>query len=136
MKRLPDWRARLSAYLDRVKHRPFDEVAFNCGLFPAGAVAAMTGIDFAADYRGYKTMAGQLRRLRREGFADHAALAGTVFETIHPSRARLGDLAAFAVDDPLGVALGIVNGERSFVLRPDGLGTIATLTAQRAFKVP
>lgn len=134
--RRKDWAARLNAYLQGVARTPYDDASHNCGTFAAGAVEAMTGEDFGAPYtNGVKTLAGQVKRLRKAGFETHVELAASLFEEIHPSHARAGDLAAFEVDGPLGVALGVVNGERTFVLRPDGLGTLETLTAARAFRI-
>lgn len=135
LKRLPDWRSRLFAYVDEVKLMPYDEAKHNCGLFPAGAVKAITGVDYAAPYRKLKTLPGQLRRMRREGFANHVELAASLFQEIHPSQARMGDLAAFKADDDIGVALGVVISENVFVLRRDGLGTLPLLSADRAFRI-
>lgn len=130
-----DWAARLNAYLQAVKARPYDDAAHNCGTFVAGAVEAITGEDFGKPYTEEPTLARQIARLRKDGFGTHADYAASIFEEIPPAFARLGDLAAFDTDDPLGVALGVVNGERTFVLRPDGLGTLETLTAKRAFRI-
>lgn len=138
MTRFPDWRIRLEAYLHEVWREPFVYGRHDCGLFAAGAVQAMTGEDFGADYRGsYKTLAGALRRLKRQGFATHADLAASIFEEIHPSAAEVGDLAAVKVSDAGHYALGVVQGARIYVLRPDqlGLGTVDLLDAERAFRV-
>jgi len=137
IKRYPDWRTRLSAYLYEVAHKPFQWGEHDCALFAAGAVHAMTGEDFAADYRGkYKTLIGGLRKLRKSGFADHAEMAASLFEECHPSSAHVGDLAAIETEQ--GIALGVVQGQRIYVLRPDqaGIGTVALLDAKRAFHVP
>ncbi|MBC8718181.1 hypothetical protein H5024_11235 [Ochrobactrum sp. Marseille-Q0166] len=137
MKRYPDWRPRLSAYLYEVAHKPFKWGEHDCALFAAGAVEAMTGADFAAEYRGkYKTLIGGLRKLRKSGFADHAEMAASIFEECHPSSAHVGDLAAIETDE--GIALGVVQGQRIYVLRPDqaGIGTVALLDAKRTFHVP
>lgn len=128
------WASRLSAYINEVARLPFDEATHNCGTFAAGAVKAMTGQDFAEPYtKGVKTLKGQMARLKRAGFSDQVKLAASLFDEIHPSQARLGDIAAFDVAE--GLALGVVNGERSFVLRPSGMGTLSTLTAVRAFRI-
>lgn len=136
--RYPDWRIHLEAYLHDVWREPFVYGQHDCGLFAAGAVKAMTGQDFAEEYRGgYKTLAGALRRLKRKGFDSHADLAASLFEEIHPSAAQVGDLAAVKVSDAGHYALGVVQGARVYVLRPDqlGLGTVDLLDAERAFRV-
>jgi len=137
IKRYADWRTRLSVYLHEVAHKPFQWGEHDCALFAAGAVQAMTGEDFASDHRAkYKTLIGGLRRLKQVGFADHAEMAASIFDECHPSSAHVGDLAAIETDE--GIALGVVQGQRIFVLRPDqaSIGTVALLDAKRTFHVP
>lgn len=94
----------------------------------------MTGIDFAAPYRGrYTTTRGGLRVLRRAGFADHLALAAAHLPEIHPSMTREGDLVALPT--PEGLALGVVQGALAYVPGAAGVAIVSTATAQRAFKV-
>lgn len=134
-KRLPDWRPRLAAYFDDVERLPYDEASHNCGLFPAGAVEAMTGQDVARKYRA-ASIATMLRRLKKDGFDTHIDFVASIFPEIHPSQAVAGDLIAFkVVDDDIGWALGVSIGERAKLLRPDGLGTLSTLSGKRAFRV-
>jgi hypothetical protein len=138
MKRLWDWNSRLQAYLDKVRHLPYEEGIHDCALFGAGVIQAETGEDVAAPYRGYKTIPEGVRRLKKMGFDNHVELAASLLPEIHPSEAAIGDLCAFEVDDPLGWALGVSGGERAHVLRPadKGMGTIDTFSAKRAFRIP
>lgn len=136
--RLSDWRIRLETYLHEVWREPFVYGSHDCGLFAAGAVKAMTGEDFGEGYRGgYKTLTGALRKLKMAGFANHADLAASLFDEVHPSAAQVGDLAAIKVSDAGHYALGVVQGARIYVLRHDqlGLGTVDLLDADRAFRV-
>lgn len=131
------WRTALFDYVQGVAAKPFVWGEHDCGLFAAGAVLAMTGEDFAAEYRGrYRTMGSAMRLLKKRGFADHAALVASLFEEQHPSAAQIGDIAALNVEGH--IALGIVQGERIYVLRPGvaGIGTVSRLEAVRAFRVP
>lgn len=136
MRRYSYWRTALADYLHRVSGEPFVPGRHDCALFAAGAVDAMTGEDFAADYRGrYKTLAGGYRLLKKRGFESHADLAASIFEEIHPSHAMVGDIAAVNGDG--GIALGIVQGEGVYVLSPEGrIDTVPLLNAIRAFRVP
>lgn len=137
MRRYSFWRTALFDYVHDVARRPFQWGEHDCALFAAGAVKAMTGEDFAAGYRGrYKTLRGGLGLLRRKGFVDHADMAASVLEEIHPSRAQVGDVAA--IEESGHTALGIVQGPRIYVLRPGeaGIGTVGLLDAKRAFRVP
>ena len=69
--RLPDWQTRLAAYFDENAGRPHQYGAFDCALFVAGAVEAMTGKDFGAPFRGkYRSAAGSIRALREFGAGD------------------------------------------------------------------
>lgn len=135
MKRHPDWRGRLIAYVAAAAATPFRPGRHDCALFAAGAVAAMTGFDAAEPWRGrYTTLRGGLRVLRREGYADHLALVTAHLAPVHPAFARVGDLAA--VEGMQGMALGVVQGARIYVLRPEGLATVDLLTATHAWRVP
>ena len=136
MKRYSFWRTALTDYVQTVASEPFRWGEHDCALFAAGAVRSMTGEDFAARYRGkYKTLRGGLGLLKKAGFADHAEMAASLFEEIHPSQAMVGDIAA--VEEDGAVALGVVQGELIYVLRPDeGLATVPLLRAARAFRVP
>lgn len=137
MKRLPDWRARFEREIDAIKAKPFAWGEHDCGPGLAGRlVFALTGEDVAAPYRNaYTDALGALRAIREAGFTDLAELAASIAPEIHPSRARIGDIAAYRMDTPFGWALGVVNGERVYVLRPEGIGTLSLAMADRAFKV-
>jgi hypothetical protein len=146
MKRLPDWRSRLAAATEA--HRR--DASGDCALKVADAIAAMTGVDLAAPYRGrYTTIAEGLALLAADGYDDLCAFAAAHLEEVHPSQARVGDVMAFEVDGLVDGAvqiagppilpawsLGIVNGERVTVWRGDGLGTMPRDLAKRAFRVP
>jgi len=135
MNRYLDWRARLSASIEARRRSLHVYGGNDCGLFVADCIAAMTGIDIAADFRGrYDSLASAVTMLQAAGYADLCEVLAARLEEIHPSRARAGDVMAFD-SSPTGWALGIVNGERVTVLRPDGLGTVLRTQAQRAFRV-
>ncbi|WP_029723070.1 DUF6950 family protein [Sinorhizobium medicae] len=137
LKRLPGWRRRFEAAIDEIKARPFAWGEHDCGPGLAGRLAlAMTGVDCAAQYRGaYDSASGALRVMRDAGFDNLADLVASVLPEVHISAASIGDIAAVPDDTPFGYALGVVNGERIFVLKTDGVGTVDLLDATRAFKV-
>jgi len=132
--RLPDWRPRLQAYLRDVANRPFAYGSHDCALFAAGAVAAITGADLAAEYRGlYTSLKGGLKLLDRDGIADHVAFLRGRFDEIAPAFAAVGDIAVIG---EIGTqALGIFDGEQIFVLREEGLGLVPRAAATLAFRV-
>ncbi|WP_323780173.1 DUF6950 family protein [Thalassovita sp.] len=134
MQRLPDWKPRLVRYLERTAHEPFKPGQHDCALFFAGAVEAQTGVDYAAPYRGrYTTLRGGLRVLRKDGFADHIALAAHHLPEIAPAFAWPGDGMVVDTDD--GPALGICQGQMIYVLGPTGGAILSRLRAMRAFAV-
>lgn len=126
--RRPDWRQRLDAYLASCATQQFQAGVFDCGLFCAGAVEAVTGTDLAAEYRGrYRTVRGG----RRIVGGDHIALAARLLPA-RPSvlHARPGDIAV------IGDALGVVVGEHVVALHPvRGLASVPLTQASRILAV-
>ena len=105
MNRLPDWEARLAAYLEPLRTLPFAWGKHDCCTFAAGAVKAMTGVDPMPEFRGrYTTARGSVRALRRIGAGNLASTLNGKFETVDPSLAHRGDI--IMSDGLLGVCLG------------------------------
>lgn len=127
--RLPDWRVRLEAYLRDLRGMPFRWGQLDCALFAAGGVKAMTGVDLARGWRGYRTQAEGLRKLTRAGFADHADLVTSILPEIHPSAVLMGDVVLIAG------ALCIVQGRFAYAIGPAGLGLVPLVAADRAWRV-
>ena len=137
MQRLPKWRGRFEAAIDELKAKPFAWGDHDCGPGLVGnVVMAITGEDVAKPYRGkYFDAKGALRIIKRKGFDNLGDLVASMLPEIHPSQAKIGDIGAVKMDSPFGYALGVVNGERVFVLMEDGIGTVDLLQCERAFKV-
>ncbi|QSX32451.1 hypothetical protein JYB87_11805 [Shewanella avicenniae] len=71
-----NWPTHLNRYILENLNTPFKWGEFDCCLFAANAVKAMTGEDYAAAFRGkYSTKAGATKALSRYG-------AGTIKDTI------------------------------------------------------
>ncbi len=138
LRRLPGWREAFAAEIDRIRRTPFSWGEHDCGPGLAGnLVLALTGVDLAAGYRGhYDDAAGAVRVMRAAGFASLGDMVASLLpEYDHPSRARIGDVAAVAVESPIGHALGVIDYERVFVLTEAGLGTVDRSEIVRAFRV-
>lgn len=134
--RRPDWRQRLHAYVAAAWRQPFDWAGANCGLFVAGAIEAMTGVDPAEALRGRCGSAAAARRaLRRLGYEDHVAMAAAWLAPCAPAESQVGDVAVVPTADGER-ALGLVAGHRVLVMRPEGLGSVGLLDACAAFRVP
>lgn len=138
MKRLPGWRSRLDAAIEEMRRTPFDwATGHDCALALASkGILALTGEDVSAPYRGrYQTERGALLVLRKAGFQDLEELAASILPEVAVPFARVGDIVTFPMESAFGSSFGIVNGERAFVLRPEGIGTMDILQARKAFKV-
>ena len=128
-------RKRLIEYVSKAARTPFQWGTHDCALFAAGAVKAQTGKDPAIGLRGrYSTAAGAMKHLRKLGYERIEDLASERLEEISPAFAQVGDLAVLDGDGEIG-ALGVVQGERIYVLHPDGLALMPLMSARRAFRV-
>ena len=100
-----DWEAALVAYVAGTAEREHAWGLFDCALDAANAVEAMTGIDFAAPFRGrYSTAAGAARILRRFGKGTVEQTVDDLFPAIAPGFARRGDLVLH--EGAIGVVMG------------------------------
>lgn len=112
MTRRPDWEARLAAYLSTVAEQPHSYGKHDCMLFPAGAVRAMTGKDYARGHRGkYRSVASSVRYLRSLGFDSQEAMLDSLFDEKPPAFAQRGDIVLDLEGIP-GVCIG---GDALFV---------------------
>lgn len=137
MKRLPGWRGRFDAAMDEIRRRPFAWGEHDCAIGLAShIVLAITGKDLAEPYRGrYKTARGAMLAIRKAGFDNLEDAIASLLPEIPVSFATIGDIVTIPVESDFKCSLGVVNGERVFVLRDDGVGTLDLLQAKRAFKV-
>lgn len=127
----PSRPAALHAYLAEVRATRFRPGSHDCGMYAAGWVMRVSGEDHGARWRGrYRSMDDLAEIMRAEGYSSHVDYVAGLFEEIPPALAQVGDLAVVEGD-----ALGIFASERVFVLRPDGLGHVSRLRAERAFRV-
>lgn len=137
MKRLDNWRARLSDEMDRQRTAPFDWGTHDCGLgFAGGIVLALTGEDVAAPYRGrYTTMIGAARLLKKEGCETVGDLLARHFAEIDPAQASIGDLGVVETPDALGQGICMVDASSLVVMTESGHGRKARFEMIRAFRV-
>jgi hypothetical protein len=121
----------LNAYFDRVRRRKFRPGSHDCAMYAAAWVKIATGVDYAKQFRGkYRSMDAGHVLLKEAGFDAYGDFVASLLPEIHPSAANVGDLAVIE-----GRAIGIFASDRVFLLRPDGLGHVSRLLAERAFKV-
>lgn len=127
--RFPDWPTRLSAYLIQVEGRKFRYGRWDCVLFMAGGVLAMTGADLAKGHRGYSGKAGASAKLAEMGAGDWPDLLKD--RAISARDMTVGDLAMIK-DECAG---GICIGSYIKVLTPTGIGIVPRSDAVRGFKI-
>jgi len=118
----------LREYLRAAEARPFRYGRWDCALFTAGWVHAVTGRDLMRG-RGYGSLREGRAVLAALGYADHVEAAAAELPESAVSMAQAGDIAA------LGPSLGIVVGERIAFLGRYGLEYRPLLAADRAFRV-
>jgi hypothetical protein len=105
MIRHPNWEDRLAGYLEPLRTTPFQWGTNDCCTFAAGAVAAMTGIDPMAEFRGrYRTKRGAAIALGRIGTGTLSATMDGKLEPVPPALAQRGDVVM--IDGGLGVLFG------------------------------
>lgn len=91
--RLEGWPQLLDAAIERARSRAFAYGDFDCLLFPAEVVLAITGTDFASQYRGkYHDEAGADQILDEYGGSIEQLVTAYLGEPVHVSAARRGDV--------------------------------------------
>lgn len=136
MLRQMGWRTALHECVEASRREQFAWGRFDCAIFAADCIRAMTGEDIASSFRGtYADSKGAVRVLKKAGFNDLPAMAEYHFDEIAPIMAQDGDIAALESDET-GWTLGVFIGERVISRGVEGLGTIDRSRVSRAFRVP
>ncbi len=133
--RREDWPERLLAFLASRRDKPFAWGENDCALFAADAALEMTGVDFAAPFRGrYDTAFGAMKALRANGAGCLAEYLDLIVDPLaRPELARRGDWMMF--DSADGPALGVVAGRWVAAPGPDGLVFVPPRLWRRAWRV-
>jgi hypothetical protein len=96
--------------IEAARTQPFAYGSFDCCLFAADVVLAMTGVDYAASFRGYDTKTGAYRIIAEHGSLA-ALLTSVLGEPIEPSFAGRGDVVLADIEtveggESAGICLG------------------------------
>ena len=103
--RLPDWERRLAAFLDANRGRVFEWGTWDCTVFSAGAVEAMTGENPALEFAGkYADETGAKEALRTLGAGTLLKTLDGKFERKPVGFAQRGDLVMFSRS--VGIVMG------------------------------
>jgi hypothetical protein len=137
MQRFNDWPDRLAAHIASAREAEFRWGSFDCALFAAGAIHAMTGVDLAADFRGkYSDEAGA--RALFSTALDHAS---GMLPPVDLGFARRGDLVLVKNGSVLGgtnepgLAIVGLDGRRALAAAERGLVYMARANWLRAWRV-
>lgn len=139
MQRKDLWIVAYNEFIDNIRATGFNWDVIDCGPRYVGKLCeALTGENPAAHlidkYHDEESALALMSEMGFDNIAD--ATASFLPEYESPQDAQLGDVAAIRVEaSPFGYALGIVNGERVFVLHPNGVGVVNRRNIARAFKV-
>jgi len=142
MTRYPDWPARLERFLLEHNDRPFQYGTWDCGLFVAGAIRAMTGTDPAAGVRGLYASRTEVMDLIRShtGAARLSAMVERIatrmgMPEIPVSSACRGDVLLLRRSRGNSLALMALDGHSALVLGWKGIRKIAEPAIARAWRV-
>lgn len=119
LKRRSDWDSRLLDVIATNRERPYRFGEWDCLLWPASAVEAVTGVDLARGHRGkYRSLASAYRHLNKMGFESPEALLDHHFAAKLVGFAGRGDLTL--VHTETGNNPGVVTGDVALIVGDDG----------------
>ncbi|MCF6267638.1 MAG: hypothetical protein L3J57_13995 [Desulfuromusa sp.] len=121
MSRLPDWQSRLYNEIQARMNVPFQWGENDCLMFVSDMVLAVTGIDYAADYRDLYTDEDAANNIMLQ-LTPEGTVTGIIdlfFDRIPVLQASRGDLVA-RPSHP-SPAAGICAGGGCYFVGPDGL---------------
>ena len=133
-----NWQSLLSEAIEAARAKPFEYGRFDCMLFCADTLQAITGIDYAAPVRGYSTFEEAAQIIARYGGKEQLITALLGSDSLHISRARRGDVVLATlktVDDGVSDCAGICLGHLSVFPKDVGLQMQSTLAARLAWRV-
>lgn len=133
MKRFNDWPTRLAAFIEARRARAFSRGVSDCCMFVADAVEAMTGVDYAARWRGFYTSDKAAFRLLR----DYGGVVGVATMMLGPAvpAALAGRGDVVVIDAPEGEALALCVGDKIAVQGRDGIIFLPMSAAKAAWKI-
>lgn len=138
MQRYPDWQSRLDRFLVANRARAFVWGSWDCCLWVASAIEAMTGVDIADAFRGKYTDQATANAVCQTAcgsaaLADMAAYVAKehALAEVSPLHAQRGDMILTT-----GATLGLVGlNSMLWVLAEAGLQMVDYRHIQRAWRV-
>lgn len=138
MTRLPDWPERLDRVVEAARHSAFAWGRVDCCLFAADAVAAVSGVDPAAPWRGTYADARTAARLlaRMGGLSVMATRIARRhgWPVVPPAFLGRGDVVLVRLDDGRA-ALAVCLGAALVLPAARGLATLARDRALSGWRI-
>ena len=101
-------------------------------MFAVNSVRVITGVDYGADYKGYKSALGAARRLEKGGGVE--AIATTALGSPKPLKeAKRGDVVLIKTGED--VALGVCVGDKIAAVGENGLMFLSFTDGVKAWSV-
>jgi hypothetical protein len=127
------WQIFYGKITEAYKDKPFKWGEHDCVLWAANVVAAITGEDYGAEWRGtYDSALSAARLLESLGGAE-ALVTKFLGQPIPVAMANVGDVLLLKQGD--WDMLAICNGQTMLAPGPKGLAVHSTLSALKAWKV-
>lgn len=141
--RTPHWATReLHDFLLQRANQPFRWGRNDCSLFAADAIRSFTGVDLAADFRGYTTKAEAMAMIQKvtgadtiEAAAEYCAKQHGLVEYQHPLQARRGDLVLVNDAGRRISAIVHLSGRHAVTVGARGLMRLSILNIARAWAI-
>ncbi|MBS0427612.1 MAG: hypothetical protein JSR41_10040 [Proteobacteria bacterium] len=130
--RTRNWQAALSTFIAERRSTPFAWGSNDCCLFAADAVHAMTGVDPAAELRGYSSALDAARLVEARGGLARIA-AGALGEPVAPVFASVGDVVL--IENEGRELLALCNGTTALAPGELGLVVLGMDAAKAAWRV-
>ncbi len=118
VRRKENWPQLLEEAIKERANEPFKYGKHDCCLAPCDCVLAMTGVDFAEEFRGYRTEKSAMNRLKKhKGLLGAAHYIAKKFEIVEVQRlkAQRGDMAVVRTEEGIE-AIGIIDTSGHHIL--------------------
>lgn len=130
--RMRNWQGALSAFITERRSTPFAWGSNDCCLFAADAVQAMTGVDHAAELRGYGSALEAARLIDARGGLQAIASAA-LGDPVLPVFASVGDVVL--IENEGRELLALCNGTTALAPGELGMAVLGMDAAKAAWKV-
>lgn len=129
--RIDNWPRYLNEYINSVKDNKWQYGTFDCCTFTAGAVEAITGVDYMEEFRGkYDDVDSSIKALENIGAGDlYKTLRRKFGKPVHGAAGKKGDIIFF--DGCCGICIGT----QGMIIGSMGLALVPMVAVKTVFQV-